>query len=141
MNVVQYELMDFCTMTVSIAFILARPSPELHSDARPRKLLSVLVLVPWIQYATLFATEHGLAQVFVKRACQSQPEHCKVCPQLLIQCLPDNLDKLHTVGIITSKTTIKPTRICALKRTGAPTRPVQRLCHTHKLQITLQHKK
>ena len=78
MSVVQYELMDFCTMAVSITFILARPSPELHSDPRPRKLLSLLVLVPWVQYAILFAIEHGIAQDYVKHACRGHPEHYEV---------------------------------------------------------------
>ena len=79
MPVLQYELMDFCTLAMSISFILARPPHELHSASRPRKLLSALVLAPLLQYAILYAIQHGVAQLLIKRACEQRPEYYKVC--------------------------------------------------------------
>lgn len=72
--------MDFGTMAMSIAFILARPARELHSVPRPRKLLSAIVLAPMLQYAILYAIQHGVAQVMIKRACEDRPEYYKVMP-------------------------------------------------------------
>ena len=74
----QYELLDFCTLAVCIAYILARPSLELHSEPRPKKLLSSPVLAPMGLFAALYAIQQGIGQLLIKHMCVPQPAHCKV---------------------------------------------------------------
>ena len=65
-------------MVVCIAFILARPSLELHSVPRPKKLLSSPVLAPMGLFVALCATQQGIGQLLVKHMCVHQAAHCKV---------------------------------------------------------------
>lgn len=75
---VQYHVLDFLSFDITVGFVLAVPSPQLHPDARPRRLFSALVLAPIVMYATIYAVEQGIAQLLVKQASAGDADHLQV---------------------------------------------------------------
>ena len=56
-------------MAVCIAYILARPSLELHSEPRSKKLMSGPFLAPMGLFVVLYAIQQGIGQLLVKHMC------------------------------------------------------------------------
>ena len=71
-------MVDFGSLAVCVALVVALPAPQLHADIRPRRLLSSPVLTPLVFYASVFVLEQGIAQALVKQATSKDPAQYQV---------------------------------------------------------------
>lgn len=74
----QYNLVNFVTLLVSLGFVWTHASPHLHPAKPPPRLISVDVLGPIALFMCLFALEHGIAIVMLRRQSWYHPEESKV---------------------------------------------------------------